>query len=120
MADREYIKFRTFVYLRGEEKTIEIYKEERIKKIEVNELLNFKIYLNDKDFDTLVNELNKYKMQEWKEEYINLYVLDGMEWDLEYNINGSKKSIHGQNDYPTNWDEVEEILFGTIEKVMIK
>ena len=43
MADREYIKYRTFIYMENEHK-IEIYNENRIKKAEGDGLLENIIY----------------------------------------------------------------------------
>ena len=109
MADREYIKYRTFIYMENEHK-IEIYNEDRIKKAEGDGLLENIIYLDDDAFNKLVKELEPYNIKEWKDQYINNQVLDGMEWELSYNINGRKRTIFGMNDYPTNWKKVDEII----------
>ena len=115
MADREYIKLGTHEYL-GLSREIEIFNENRIKRVESDGITKCKIYLPNDEFQNLVGKLEQLKIQEWKEEYINIHMLNGKEWDFNYNIGGKKKAIHGQNNYPTNFEKVEKIIVEIADK----
>lgn len=67
--------------------------------------LDVKVAIGGADATTLDNKLTALEIDKWKNEYEPPYpILDGEEWDMEIEfVDGSKKSIHGNNGYPKCW-----------------
>lgn len=46
----------------------------------------------------------------WKDEYINYNIIDGVEWKLEISFtNGKIKRYIGKNDFPNNFEYLDKI-----------
>lgn len=75
------------------------------------------VEMEESDKDSFLEELAELHIGEWRKNYNpkrwGYYVLDGTQWHLHiYYSNGSKPvKIHGDNDYPYNFDKLQE-LFG--------
>ena len=59
-----------------------------------------------------IEGLRNLHIGEWKRDYMNPYVLDGTQWNLEIQYNGDRKPIRisGSNAYPYNFDDLTEFL----------
>ena len=59
----------------------------------------------------LINGLKELHIGEWKKKYIDPYVLDGTQWELELFFDDRKPvKISGSNDFPYNFDDLLELL----------
>ena len=48
-------------------------------------------------------------VHEWKESYVNPYILDGEQWELEFRLTNKRvRNTHGSNVFPAYWDELNE------------
>lgn len=59
-----------------------------------------------------IDGLRNLHIGEWKRDYMNPYVLDGAQWNLEIQYNGNRKPVRfsGSNAYPYNFDDLTEFL----------
>jgi hypothetical protein len=54
----------------------------------------------------------------WNEKYINNSILDGMEWRIIIKFKNEKfKSFSGKNDYPNNFEALDEIMKELANKI---
>ena len=75
-----------------------------------------KFVLDKQKIDYIKNELRKADILSWKENYIDKYILDGMQWNLDIKLNNKEKKIYGSNKYPKEWDVFYKLIFSIIEK----
>ena len=61
------------------------------------------------------NELKEANVLSWKKDYIDKYILDGMQWSLDIKTNNKEKRIYGSNKYPKEWDRFYKLIFSIIE-----
>jgi hypothetical protein len=55
--------------------------------------------------------VEKANVLSWKESYVDPYILDGFQWDLNINFSDGKTlEIGGSNDYPKEWAELNSIM----------
>ena len=47
---------------------------------------------------------------EWEEQYINMDIMDGIQWRVSRYLNGTEHNIFGSNRYPANWDEFKDFM----------
>ena len=66
-------------------------------------------YISD-DFASYFKRSNKYG--KWKRNYIDPYILDGTQWELEIYFAGDRKplKISGSNAYPYNFSDLIALL----------
>lgn len=51
------------------------------------------------------------KIDDWKDSYDDVDVLDGTQWELDYKIQGQEvRHIYGSNDYPEDWMKLIDLL----------
>ena len=62
--------------------------------------------------EEFVRGIAAFHIGEWKERYVNLYVLDGPQWSIcvEYEDGKEPFEIYGSNAYPYNFEELIEFL----------
>ena len=72
--------------------------------------------LDKQKIEYIKNELRKANVLSWKENYIDKYILDGMQWSLDIKLNNKEKKIYGSNKYPKEWDVFYKLIFSIIEK----
>ncbi len=62
------------------------------------------IELSKEKIETFLKTLETIKIDKWKKNYENTYVLDGTSWNLEITFGNNKKlSFTGNNAYPYQW-----------------
>jgi hypothetical protein len=61
---------------------------------------------DDSDWHALVRFLSAMK---WKRRYSSV-AMDGLQWELTYEIDGKKKSHYGSNEFPTDFDDFTALL----------
>jgi hypothetical protein len=55
--------------------------------------------------------VEKANVLSWNESYVESFIMDGFQWELEINFSdGTKLEISGSNDYPKEWIEFNFIL----------
>ena len=47
---------------------------------------------------------------EWELQYVNMDIMDGIQWRVSRYVNGTEHNIFGSNDYPVNWDEFKDFM----------
>ena len=62
--------------------------------------------------EAFIEELKNLHIGEWKQDYMNPYVLDGTQWSLEieYSNDRTPVEISGSNAFPYNFDDFMELL----------
>lgn len=65
--------------------------------------------LSVKEWKKLLDRLFcKLYVHEWKESYVDPYILDGEQWALEFRLTNKRvRNYHGSNMFPTYWDELK-------------
>lgn len=60
----------------------------------------------------IVNALySRIYLHEWKKSYVDPYVLDGTQWELDIKLTDRReRHYHGSNDYPPYWAELKKIF----------
>lgn len=73
-------------------------KEEKIFNLdnEIISLLKQKIY-----------DLNYF---DYNDNYVNIKIKDGHQWDLKIKYSNKEKNVHGDNKYPDNYDDLINII----------
>lgn len=71
--------------------------------------------LNKGQITYIKNELKEANVLSWKKDYIDKYILDGMQWSLDIKTNNKEKRIYGSNKYPKEWDRFYKLIFSIIE-----
>lgn len=64
------------------------------------------------DKDEFLNGLRELHIGEWRTNYMNPYVLDGMQWELTIEFSDGHKPFKtgGSNAYPYNFNALQELL----------
>lgn len=63
------------------------------------------------DREEFITKLKDLHIGEWDEEYHDLQVMDGTEWEAEFKFSdGSKKLFMGSNKYPMNFEDFMELM----------
>ncbi|OJG93236.1 hypothetical protein RV15_GL001268 [Enterococcus silesiacus] len=76
---------------------------------------DFEIY-RISDIRKFEGKINKMRISNWKEKYVNKDIMDGYQWSLTIKYkDGEAKSIYGSNDQPKKYDELIRVLFNTEE-----
>ena len=73
------------------------------------------LILNKGQITYIKNELKEANVLSWKKDYIDKYILDGMQWSLDIKTNNKEKRIYGSNKYPKEWDRFYKLIFSIIE-----
>ena len=83
-----------------EHKTIvSLYPDLKIKKDGAEFMLHY-------DFSVFLDKLYHLWMGEWKKEYVNPLIVDGVQWEIEIEYkNGGKALFSGSNAYPFTYRE---------------
>jgi len=62
-------------------------------------------------WNNFVSDILKCKVLDWKDNYNNPFVLDGIQWDLTLYLNNGKTiEKGGSNDYPPHWNKFRRTL----------
>ena len=63
------------------------------------------------EWDEFLEEIVNINILTWKKNYNDPNIMDGTQWKVNINFqNGKKIEIHGNNDYPKEWDDFYEIV----------
>ncbi len=64
------------------------------------------------DREEFLREIAKLHLGEWKKNYIDDTILDGVQWSIEIQYEDGRKPVHfyGSNDFPYNFDELLRLL----------
>ena len=73
------------------------------------------LILNKGQITYIKNELKEANVLSWKKDYIDKYILDGLQWSLDIKTNNKEKRIYGSNKYPKEWDRFYKLIFSIIE-----
>lgn len=72
---------------------------------------NYTITMNKNDSLLLQSKIEKWNVENWGKEYLDINVLDGENWQLSYQLRGKRARKHsGSNDFPAEWRNVVETL----------
>ena len=64
----------------------------------------FEIRLTSDEFRTFIHKVYATSLLEWKEEYVDPYVLDGTQWEITIRYtDGKAQKWYGSNAYPPLW-----------------
>ncbi len=70
-----------------------------------------KIEFEDNTRNDLLSEIYDLHMGEWKRNYTDPYVMDGIQWEVEISYNdGEKRLFSGSNAFPYNFREFLDIV----------
>lgn len=96
-------------------------KRKNIPKIYRDEGRYREIYLNDKELNSLLKSLAKCKINYWKKEYGNKFIMDGFHWEIEMKFKGERafKSC-GNNVISPYLEKLEKIVDGLMEREIVK
>ena len=83
---------------------IEIKFESKINKEE-------KIFiLDDETISLLKQKIYDLQYYNYDEKYVNIKIKDGHQWNLKIKYSNTEKIVHGDNKYPTNYDDLINII----------
>ena len=70
-----------------------------------------KIFILDDETITLLKQ-KIYDLQyyNYDEKYVNIKIKDGHQWNLKIKYSNKEKIVHGDNKYPTNYDDLINII----------
>lgn len=62
--------------------------------------------------DEFISDLKEIHIGEWKKNYVDPYVLDGTQWELEISFDNERKPLKfsGSNAFPYNFSDLTEFL----------
>ena len=61
--------------------------------------------------------LNRISVINWSKEYVDIEMLDGTQWSMKLQYNGSlKKHIYGSNEYPQKFGELLELCNSMLDE----
>lgn len=62
----------------------------------------------------------KLFLHEWKKRYMNPYILDGEQWELEISLTGRRKRTYfGSNSFPPFWPQLKDVFRPYFEEANI-
>jgi len=68
--------------------------------------------LSKENWNEFINELFIENIQKWKNRYVDKYVCDGEQWELEIEFKDLPKlKCYGSNKYPINWQRFLAIIY---------
>ncbi len=78
--------------------------------------------MSQDDWFKLIDTLyNKLYLHEWKDSFVDPYVLDGEQWELEIQLKDDGKITYsGSNDFPPYWKELKALFAPYFEKAKEK
>jgi len=63
------------------------------------------------EWNEFIDEIINVNILTWKKRYSDPNIMDGTQWEININFqNGKKIEIHGNNDYPKEWDKFYEVV----------
>ena len=67
---------------------------------------------HEKDRDDFITEMQELHIGEWEKEYVDRYVLDGMQWSLEIEFQDifMPFKVYGSNAFPYNFNELKNLF----------
>ena len=70
-----------------------------------------KIFILDGETISLLKQ-KIYDLQyyNYDEKYVNIKIKDGHQWNLKIKYSNTEKIVHGDNKYPTNYDDLINII----------
>jgi hypothetical protein len=77
------------------------------------------IEINDNLLADFSKDLSSLRILEWKDEYINRGIMDGMSWSLKIIFNDERLNInkYGSNEYPYNWKDFLQVIYNYFPKM---
>lgn len=73
---------------------------------------NFHKTLRASTAQEFIEELKRLNMLNWKEHYVDPYVLDGTQWSVEIVQEGRTIEKDGSNEFPDEWDQFCNLISG--------
>jgi len=75
--------------------------------------------LSKYEIETILNTLIDSNFSNWKANYVNKDIIDGLQWQIEYLIKQKKRKIYCQNKFPDKWIGFYDILKSFIGEEVI-
>lgn len=67
--------------------------------------------ISKEEWNEFIDQIIDLNILTWKKNYSDPNIEDGTQWELNINFqNGKKMEIHGNNDYPKEWNDFYEIV----------
>ena len=106
----EYLKFGVGGYFYGY-RTIEITNNDGELEVVFNDQFSTLGVETSCPDNGWTEKLRTLQLEIWKDEYVDLLVCDGTQWDLDYKFQGQDvRHIYGSNDYPKDWMKLIDLL----------
>jgi hypothetical protein len=85
-----------------------------------NEGFTFVRDLEDDKIQAFLKDAEAVGFADWKKEYDNPNVLDGLQWVMTINYaDGSQKQIWGSNAFPGSWEKMKPIFMALTDKEIL-
>lgn len=66
--------------------------------------------LDDETISLLKQKIYDLQYYNYDEKYVNIRIKDGHQWNLKIKYSNKEKIVHGDNKYPTNYDDLINII----------
>lgn len=66
--------------------------------------------LDDETISLLKQKIYDLQYYNYDEKYVNIKIKDGHQWHLKIKYSNKEKIVHGDNKYPTNYDDLINII----------
>ena len=66
--------------------------------------------LDDETILLLKQKIYDLQYYNYDEKYVNIKIKDGHQWNLKIKYSNKEKIVHGDNKYPTNYDDLINII----------
>lgn len=66
--------------------------------------------LDDETISLLKQKIYDLQYYNYDEKYVNIKIKDGHQWNLKIKYSNKEKIVHGDNKYPTNYDDLINII----------
>ncbi len=66
--------------------------------------------LDDETISLLKQKIYDLQYYNYDEKYVNIKIKDGHQWNLKIKYSNTEKIVHGDNKYPTNYDDLINII----------
>lgn len=68
---------------------------------------SYNVILSRTDTAMLIKRIASWDLASWEKDYLDIEVLDGEQWAVEYKLMGQRVKKHtGSNAYPARWNNV--------------
>ena len=73
----------------------------------LDEVKETTLEISKQQLEHLVSNLNILKVEDWKKEYVDETMMDGVQWELELEYDNESKKTFGSNSYPNYNSETD-------------